>query len=410
MLRSQEESLEQRDQMAKMIVMMTALVKGKGPMQSPDTMEPQPITNHDQDLLYPPGFTPPHAHVMQRERPQGEPASVEQRPVPPIHLGQDKYRSLEERLKAIEGTEAFSALSAKELSLVPDLVLPPKLKVPDFKKYDGMRCPKAHLIMFCRKMTGYVNEDKLLIHCFQDSLMMEKKLTETFRQYGQRWRDISAQVEPPLTKTKLTVLFIYTLKAPFYDKLVGSATKDLADIVISRELIENAIKSGRMEGSESSKRVAPVKKNEAEAYIVGTENYYTSNPYLRFDGTSNTTGNLLPNHTEGNVSAVTEEDKWRTKSCVSEIKTHLQKIWKVMVENGLFCRPCRIFKEGSIKSQYFCDFHGIEGHDIQYCKEFRKLLQDMMDNKEIGIFNKKVDEGEVCASENQSSSFPYSAD
>ncbi|MBA0873943.1 hypothetical protein Goshw_009555 [Gossypium schwendimanii] len=56
--------------------------------------------------------------------------------------------------------------NAKELSLVPDLVLPPKFKVSDFGKYDGTRCPKAHLVMFRRKMTGYVNEDKLLIHCF----------------------------------------------------------------------------------------------------------------------------------------------------------------------------------------------------------------------------------------------------
>lgn len=87
------------------------------------------------------------------------------------HEAQEKYRSLEERLKAIEGTEAFSALSAKELSLVLDLVLPPKFKVPDFEKYDGTRCPKAHLVMFCQKMTGYVNEDQLLIHCFQDSLV-----------------------------------------------------------------------------------------------------------------------------------------------------------------------------------------------------------------------------------------------
>ncbi|XP_016676185.2 uncharacterized protein [Gossypium hirsutum] len=319
------------------------------------------------------------------------------------------------------------------------------------------------------------------------------------------------------------VLFINTLKAQFYDKLVGSATKDFVDIVISGELIENAIKSGRMEGSESSKRAAPVKKKEAEAYMVGTENHYTSNPYptqsraryrpppnfyyppqslyyqapphypsylvyatnnqrpvttfpqntmpaqsqpkdeqrltrsnpekpqfnpipvsygelcmyhagnqrhstenclafkrkvqglidagiLRFDGTSNTTRNPFPNHTEGNVSAVTEEDKWRTKSCVSKIKTPLQKIWKVMVEKGLFCCLYRIFKEGSIKSQCFCDFHGIEGHDIQSCEEFRKLLQYMMDNKEIGIFNKEADEGEVCAFDNQSSSFPYSTD
>ncbi|XP_017644209.1 uncharacterized protein LOC108484826 [Gossypium arboreum] len=386
--------------------------------------------------------------------------------------------------------------------------------------------------------------------------MIEKKPTETFRQYAQRWRDISAQVEPPLTKTKITVLFINTLKAPFYDKLEGSATKDFADIVISGKLIENAIKSGRMEGFESSKRAAPVKKKEAEVYMVGTENHYTSNSYptqprprycpppnfyyppqspyhqapphypsypvyatnnqrpvttfpqntmpaqsqpkneqrptrsnpekpqftlipvsygelypkllekqlisshymaplkpqylkwydpnascmyhagnqghstenclafkrrvqglidagiLRFDGARNTARNPLPNHTEGNVSVVTKEDRRHAKSCVSEIKTPLRKIWEVMFEKGPFCHPNRIFKEGNTKSQCFCDFHGIEGHDIQSCEGFRKLLQDMMDNKEVEIFNKmkEADEGEVCISDNQSSGFPYSVD
>ncbi|XP_052484926.1 uncharacterized protein LOC105796034 [Gossypium raimondii] len=196
---------------------------------------------------------------------------------------QDRYKILEERLKAIEGAEVFSALSAKELSLVPDLVLPPKFKAPDFEKNDGTRCPKAHLVMFCRKMTGYVNEDKLLIHYMvPDRLtlqMMEKKPTETFRQYAQRWRDISAQVEPPLTETEITVLFINTLKAPFYDKLVGSATKHFADIVISGELIENAVKSGRIEGPEGSKRAIPMKKNEAEAHMIGTDGHCTPNSY-----------------------------------------------------------------------------------------------------------------------------------
>ncbi|XP_017639979.1 uncharacterized protein LOC108481346 [Gossypium arboreum] len=133
---------------------------------------------------------------------------------------------------------------------------------------------------------------------------------------------------------------------------------------------------------------------------------------LQFDGTGNTTGNLLPNHTEENMSALKKEDRWRAKSCVSEIKTPLRKIWEVMIEKGLLCRPNRIFKEGNTKSQYFCDFHEIERHDIQSCEGFRKLLQDMMDNKEVKIFNKKeeADKGEVCTSKNQSSVFPYSAD
>ncbi|KAA3455772.1 Gag-pro-like protein [Gossypium australe] len=196
MARSREESLEQKDQMAKMMEMISTLVKGKGPVQSPDVTEPHSRVN--QDPLYLPGFTPPHVPATQRGYPEGEPVGLEQRPVPPAHPGQgmfasnsgdnstnpivpdlddpveiaklrvkdhdaeDKYRSLVERLKAVEGTGVFSALSAKELSLVPDLVLPPKFKAPDFEKYDGTRCPKAHFIMFCRKMAGYVNEDKLI--------------------------------------------------------------------------------------------------------------------------------------------------------------------------------------------------------------------------------------------------------
>ncbi|XP_052481250.1 uncharacterized protein LOC105762226 [Gossypium raimondii] len=395
---------------------------------------------------------------------------------------QDKYRILEERIKAVEGAEVFSALSAKELSLVPDLVLPPKFKAPDFEKYDGTRCPKAHLIMFYRKITGYVNDDKLLVHCFQDSLvgsalrwynqlsrerirswkdlasafceqyrhvsdmvpdrltlqMMEKKPTETFRQYAQRWRDISAQVEPPLTKTEITVLFINTTKAPFYDKLVGSATKDFADIIISGELIENTVKSGRMESPESSRGgtappsypvyavnnqrpftvfppntmpaqsqpkneqrparlnperpqftripvsygelypkllekqlisphyMAPLKPpflkwydpNANCMYHAGNQGHSTENclvfkrrvqglidtGVLRFDGVSNVTRNPLPNHTSGNVNAVTNEDNWRAKVHVAEVRTPLRKVWEMMIENGLLCPPSKILK------------------------------------------------------------------
>ena len=56
------------------------------------------------------------------------------------------------------------------MSLVPDLVLPPKFKASNFDKYNGTKCPSAHLDMYCRKMTAYTSNDKLLIHYFQDSL------------------------------------------------------------------------------------------------------------------------------------------------------------------------------------------------------------------------------------------------
>ena len=83
---------------------------------------------------------------------------------------QRKLELIEERLKAMEGTDVYGLVDAHKMSLVLDLVLPPKFKVLTFDKYNGTKCPSAHLYMYCRKMTGYTSNDKLLIHCFQDSL------------------------------------------------------------------------------------------------------------------------------------------------------------------------------------------------------------------------------------------------
>ncbi|MCI23836.1 hypothetical protein A2U01_0045018 [Trifolium medium] len=79
------------------------------------------------------------------------------------------YRALEERLKAVEGFSAYG-VDAMDMCLVPDVVIPPKFKVPDFEKYKGIHCPRNHLRMFCRKMAGYAANEKLMIHVFQDSL------------------------------------------------------------------------------------------------------------------------------------------------------------------------------------------------------------------------------------------------
>ena len=83
---------------------------------------------------------------------------------------QRKLELIEERLKAMERSDVYRMVDAYKMSLVPDLVLPPKFKVSTFDKYDDTKCSSTHLYMYCRKMTGYMSNEKLLIHCFQDSL------------------------------------------------------------------------------------------------------------------------------------------------------------------------------------------------------------------------------------------------
>ena len=73
----------------------------------------------------------------------------------PLVLNQ--YKALEERLKVVEGYDAFN-VDSLEIGLVPDVVIPQKFKVPNFGRYRGLTCPRNHLRMYCRKMNSYAKD------------------------------------------------------------------------------------------------------------------------------------------------------------------------------------------------------------------------------------------------------------
>jgi hypothetical protein len=197
-----------------------------------------------------------------------------------------KFKAIEERLKSMEG--GSDPLDFSSMCLVPDLVLPPKFKIPEFEKYKGLSCPRSHLIMYSRKMASYANDDKLMIHCFQDSLVgaslnwymqlegsrirswrdlanafikqyqynldmapshtqlqnMSQKVGESFKLYAQRWRELASQVRPPLSDSELIEMFTNTLQGVYFERMVGSVVSSFSDLVLIGERIENGIKSG----------------------------------------------------------------------------------------------------------------------------------------------------------------------
>ncbi|CAL5196203.1 unnamed protein product [Lathyrus oleraceus] len=202
---------------------------------------------------------------------------------------------LEKRLKAIEGQDTLEP-NALDMCLVPGLVIPPKFKVPEFEKYKWDRCPKHHLVMFCRKMTSHAHDDQLIIHYFQDSLngaslswylklershiqswmdlanaflkqykynldmapdrmqlrTLSQEDNESFRGYTQRWRELAACVEPPLLDKELMELFRDTLQSPYFERMISSAASDFAHLVTIGERVESALKSGRIQGALSN--------------------------------------------------------------------------------------------------------------------------------------------------------------
>lgn len=146
-------------------------------------------------------------------------------------------------------------MNARELCLVPNVVLPQKFKVPNLPKYKELRFPRSHITIYCRKMTSYIYNDELLIHCFQDNIYGEsldwymnlepgkirtwkdlseaflnkykynldmvptrlqlhnqsQRSNETFKEYAQRWREMATRVRPAGSDTELVDIFMGTL-------------------------------------------------------------------------------------------------------------------------------------------------------------------------------------------------------
>ena len=121
---------------------------------------------------------------------------------------------------------------------------------------------------------------------------MEKKTNETFREYAYRWHDLAAQVQPPMTDKELNKMFLNTLKAPYYDRMIGNSNKDFSDVVFVGEMIETGVKQGKLEASEANMQIP--KRKEGETHVVTyqgkaynlsyPQKNYGYQPYNRYDG------------------------------------------------------------------------------------------------------------------------------
>jgi len=139
-------------------------------------------------------------------------------------------------------------------------------------------------------MVEVVDDEKLLIHFFQDSLSgaaltwymrldntkvkkwkdlidaftrqykfnidvgpdrlnlqaMKKNNKESIREYAWRWSEAAAQVNPSMLEKEMISLFSNTFKASYFEYLVRSSAKHFTDLVVIAERIEQAIGLGKI--------------------------------------------------------------------------------------------------------------------------------------------------------------------
>ena len=111
---------------------------------------------------------------------------------------------------------------------------------------------------------------------------MEKKTTETFWEYAHKWKDLAAQVQPPMTDKELNKMFFNTLKAPYYDRMIGNSNTNFLDVVFVGEMIKNEVKVGKIESIEAKKPTLRRKRKRCmqclTKEIIGAISHTTNMP------------------------------------------------------------------------------------------------------------------------------------
>jgi len=346
-----------------------------------------------------------------------------------------KFDRIQLELKALRGKELFGK-NAYDLCLVPNVVIPPKFKIPNFEKYKGNTCPEIHLVMYVRKMSAYIGNDELLIHCFQDSLTgaaliwymglskadiktfkdlceafvqrynynlhlapdrkelqaMTQNDNESFKAYAQRWRDVAAQVRPPLEEKELTEIFLETLDQFYYEHMLASASGNFAKMMTLGMRIEEWVRKGRLvkdsvptDGSEEEDQEMSVVESQSQQQYLAYHPVAAVMPIIDVVQNSGYQPQFqqyqhqYQQQPRQQASGQPQFDPIPIK--YAELLPGLLK--KNLVQTR---PPPRVPKKlpAGYRPDLSCAFHqGAPGHDIEQCFAFRTVVQKLIQDKAL---------------------------
>ncbi|XP_061947974.1 uncharacterized protein LOC133671268 [Populus nigra] len=223
---------------------------------------------------------------------------------------------------------------------------------------------------------------------------MEKGNKESVREYAQRWRELTAQVNPPLLEREMTGLFSNTFKALYFKYLVGSAAQNFSDLVVIAERIEQVVRTGRIMDP-IEKRGFVGKRKEVEIHNVERESRgkktYQDNYSFKTITPTPSISNIKftsPTNTKNNLSNNQTNNTYRPRRNFPIDQIELPPLSIPLTE--MYQRLLSIGQVASIpltllqppfpqwyKPDKKCEYHaGLVGHNIDGCFAFkRRILQ-----------------------------------
>ena len=100
---------------------------------------------------------------------------------------------------------------------------------------------------------------------------MCKREHESFKEYAQRWRDLAAQVVPPMMEKEMITMIVDTLSGFYYEKMVGYMPSSFIDLVFAGKRIEMGLRRGKFDYAalmNKKPRANGENKKKGETYVV----------------------------------------------------------------------------------------------------------------------------------------------
>ncbi|KAJ9170030.1 hypothetical protein P3X46_018167 [Hevea brasiliensis] len=343
----------------------------------------------------------------------------------------EKLSALEERLRAIEGLNMYGSVDVASLRLVPNVVVPPKFKVPDFDKYTGNSDPRIHLATYIAKMSALIDDDRLLVYFFHESLSgaalrwciqldrsklcswkdladaflkqykfncdvaptrrdlqnLVQRDRESFKEYAQRWREKAAEVYPLVTDNELCSLIEANLRMGRLQELTENPAKKNASFGKKKEvpIPLDPIQPPYLRWYDATAQCEY--HGGAQGHSIdncgafrGRVHALIRNGWLKIEGNGslpNVTSNPLPNHGAGNSANMIELGGEGSTLEVDQLIPHFGEILTMAVREG-YLHPQITEPE----DRTGCPYHGrAANHELQNCEEFKQEVHNLLSLK-----------------------------
>jgi len=96
---------------------------------------------------------------------------------------------------------------------------------------------------------------------------VEKKPSESFREYGFRWREQAARVNPPMEEDEMVKYFLQVLEPTYYGHLISTIGKSFNDVVKMGEMVEEGLNSSKIMRYSTIKATTQAIQSGTESFL-----------------------------------------------------------------------------------------------------------------------------------------------